>query len=50
MVQSNTRRGKRTENTAEPEEIIPLRKRLIAELIGTFALVLPLLALMQQML
>ena len=40
MVQSDRRqREKRTENTTEPEEIIPLRKRLIAELIGTFALV-----------
>jgi aquaporin Z len=41
MVQSNTRKGKEkiTEGEAEPEEIIPLRKRLIAELIGTFALV-----------
>jgi MIP family channel proteins len=41
MVQSNTRRRreKRTEDAAEPEEIIPLCKRLLAELIGTFALV-----------
>ena len=40
MVQSDRRqREKRAENTTEPEEIIPLRKRLIAELIGTFALV-----------
>ena len=41
MVQSNTGKGteKRTKDAAEPEEIIPLRKRLIAELIGTFALV-----------
>jgi aquaporin Z len=40
MVQSDRKqREKRTENSTEPEEIIPLRKRLIAELIGTFALV-----------
>jgi len=41
MVESKTERGmeNKTKDTAEPEEIIPLRKRLLAELIGTFALV-----------
>ena len=41
MVESKTERGmeNKTKGTAEPEEIIPLRKRLLAELFGTFALV-----------
>jgi MIP family channel proteins len=38
MVQSDTQRGGKA-GDEEPEYIVPLKKRLLAELIGTFALV-----------
>jgi glycerol uptake facilitator-like aquaporin len=40
MVESKTERGRenKTKDTAEPEEIIPIRKHLLAELFPSFVL------------